>query len=187
MRTLERVAAWLARWLAWAGGVALLLMMLQTVLDLLMARAFGRPIEGNQEIVSVYHMVLVVFLPLAMVELRHEHISADLFVRLLPRRLQRAAYVLGCVISLGFFGILCYQTGVDALTSFRIDEVMMSSIYIPLWPAKFALPIGFVAMLLVIVVNMLKALTDPTFDPAPAAPLADEAEALQCPEHRTAP
>ncbi len=83
--------------LAWASaavcsGVAalsLLLMMMQTVVDIVLRSAFNRPIEGNLEVVSLYHMVAVVFLPLALVELKHEHISVDMFLAVLPQRISQ--------------------------------------------------------------------------------------------------
>lgn len=174
MRALEAFTERLARWLAVLAAISLVLMMLQTVFDVVMSRVFNSPIEGNMEVISVYHMVLVVFLPLAMVELRHEHINADLFVQMLSGPLQRAVYAFGCLVSLGFFGILCYQTWIDAVESLKIDEVLMGSIYVPVWPAKFALPIGFGVMLLVVVLHIVKALTDRSFSPVPPAPDSPE-------------
>src|SRR5690606_4638954 len=110
MRLLEKIISTIAFALALIAGVSLMLMMLQTVVDVLMNNFAGAPIEGNLEIISAYHMVLVVFLPLAYVELRHEHINADLVVRLMPRGLQRSVYVFGCLVSLAFFGALTWQT-----------------------------------------------------------------------------
>jgi TRAP-type C4-dicarboxylate transport system permease small subunit len=174
MRALEAWTERLARWLALLAAISLVLMMVQTVIDVVMSRVFNSPIEGNIEVISVYHMVLVVFLPLAMVELRHEHINADLFVQMLSEPLQRAVYVFGCLISLGFFGLLCYQTWIDAIESLKINEVLMGSIYVPVWPAKFALPIGFAVMLLVVVLHIVRTLTDAGFKPVPPAPDAPE-------------
>ncbi len=174
MRSLEISIRRFAELLALAAGASLLLMLLQTVGDVVMSRVFQRPIEGNMEVISVYHMVLVVFLPLAIVELRHEHINADLFVRMMPWKLQRAVYVLGCLVSLGFFGVLCFQTWLDAVEAWKIDEVVMGSIYIPVWPAKFALPIGFLALLMAIVLHIVKTLFDRDFEPVPADPTPDE-------------
>lgn len=173
VRAFERVVGLLARALALVAGAGVLLMLLQTVLDVIMGRVFGRPIEGNLEIISVYHMVVVVFLPLALVELRHEHINADLFVRMLPAPARRAIYAFGCLISLGFFGALAWQTGIDAIEAWRIDEVMMGSVYVPLWPAKFALPIGFAAIELAVLLHLLKTLSDPVFEPIPPEPATD--------------
>lgn len=163
----------IAQALALIAGVSLILIMLQTVSDIGMSRLFNKPIEGNIEIISGYHMVFVVFLPLAFVELRHEHINADLFVRTFPKGLQRVVYIFGAVVSLIFFSILIYQTWLDAVESWKISEVVMGSIYVPIWPAKFSLPIGFLAILLAICSNIAQAVVDPDFSPTPPEPSLD--------------
>lgn len=175
MKLFEKVVWRLANALAIVAGVALLLMMIQTVTDVLLARAFNKPIEGSLEIISAYYMVMVVFLPLAMVELRHEHINADLFVRMLPKGVQRGVYVLGGLVSLAFFGALCLQTWLDFVESYEIGEVLMGSIYVPVWPAKFSLPIGFLAISLAIVLHIAKAIGSADFDPSPPDPAAEGA------------
>ena len=73
-------------------------------------------------------------------------------------------------VSAVFFGILAYQTGLDALKAFRIDEILMTSILITIWPAKFSLPIGFTAVMLASALHAWQAATDPDFDPTPENP-----------------
>jgi len=170
MKTCENWLRRIAMGLTIIAGVALLLMMVQTVVDVLMKNIFGAPIEGNLEIVSVYHMVAIVFLPLAIVELKHEHINVDLLVRLFPTGVRRLIDTLGYLVSAVFFGILTYQTWIDAVKAFRIDEILMTSILITIWPAKFSLPIGFAAVMLACLLHALRTATDPTFDPVPESP-----------------
>jgi TRAP-type C4-dicarboxylate transport system permease small subunit len=170
MKTCENWLRRIAMGLTIIAGVALLLMMVQTVVDVLMKNIFGAPIEGNLEIVSVYHMVAIVFLPLAIVELKHEHINVDLVVRLFPTGVRRLTDTLGYLVSAVFFGILTYQTWLDAVKAFRIDEILMTSILITIWPAKFSLPIGFAAVMLACLLHALRTATDPTFDPVPESP-----------------
>jgi len=170
MKTCENWLRRIAMGLTIIAGAALLLMMAQTVTDIVMKNIFGAPIEGNLEIMSVYHMVAIVFLPLAMVELKHEHINVDLLVRLFPTRLRRITDTLGYLVSSVFFGMLTYQTWLDALKAFRIDEILMTSILITIWPAKFSLPIGFAAVMLACLLHALRAATDPAFDPVPESP-----------------
>lgn len=156
--------------LAFVAGVALILMMLQTVVDVTMKNLFGGPIEGNLEIMSVYHMVALVFLPLAIVELKHEHITVDLLVQIFPRGLRRLTDTAGYLVSAVFFGMLTWQTWIDAVESWKIGELLMTSILITIWPAKFSLPIGFAAVMLASLLHAWKAASDPEFDPTPAAP-----------------
>jgi len=170
VKKVEKSIRWVATALAVVSGIALLLMMAQTVVDILMKNIFGAPIEGNLEIMSVYHMVAIVFLPLAIVELKHEHITVDLLVRLFPSGLRRFTDTLDYVVSAVFFGILTYQTWLDAVKAFRIDEILMTSILITIWPAKFSLPIGFAAVMLASALHAWRAATDPDFDPTPESP-----------------
>jgi TRAP-type C4-dicarboxylate transport system permease small subunit len=170
MLTLDRVTNVLARLLMGVAVVALFLMMVQVVVDVVMRNFFSRPIEGSLEIVSVYHMVAVVFLPLALVERRHEHITVDLLVDRLPAFARRIITVIGYIVCAVFFGLLTYQTSKNALDAYEIGEILMSSIYITVWPAKFLLPIGFFVMLLQVLLHAWKAATDPTFAPMPESP-----------------
>src|SRR3546814_4561324 len=119
----EKIVRALAQALTIVAAASLMRMMLQTVVDVLLNNLIGAPIEGNLEIISAYHMVLVVFLPLAYVELKHEHISSDIVVGLMPPRWLRAIYVFGALISCLFFAVLAWQTWLDALNSFEIREV----------------------------------------------------------------
>lgn len=171
---IDRGIRGLARALAALAGLSVVLMMLQMVADVVLTHLAGAPIEGNLEVVSVYHMVAVVFLPLAIVEIRHEHINVDLLVQLFPRWLQVACYVLGCLLSAVFFAILGWQTLLDAIRAYQVNEVMMGASFVTIWPARFLLPIGFFAILLAVLLHAWRALTDPTFHPVPAAPDARE-------------
>jgi len=135
------------------AGIFLVLMMLQTVADVISANLFGRPIEGNIEIVSVYYMVMVVFLPLAWVEMKDEHIYADLFTNRLGRLPRRWVLGFSYVVAALFCAILAYQTAMDAKEAFDKSEVMMGSTLITIWPARFGLPIGFSAITLVLVLK----------------------------------
>ena len=157
----------LAIGLAVVAIMSLFLMMLQTVIDVLASNLAGRPIPGNLEIISVYHMVLVVFLPLAFVELKKEPIAVDLVYRMLPEAAQRWVLVASYLVTAAFFGLLTWQTGADALRSFRMHEMIMGAVFLTIWPAKLALPVGFAAALLMVVANAWQAATDPGFNPSP--------------------
>ena len=148
------------------AGVSLILMMLQTVADVVLRFLFNMPIEGNLEIVSYYHMVAVVFLPLGLVELRHEHINVDLFIAYLSRRNRNIFYVVASMIGIVFVSMLFYRSLLDAVTATRINDVIMGAVLITVWPAKWALPIGFGCLLLAIATNVVMALRNiGTYEP----------------------
>lgn len=175
-RLFERIITATATGLAIIAGAALLLMMAQTVADVVMKNVAGRPIVGNLEIISVYHMVAVVFLPLAFVEMKHEHISVDLVAQLFPKGLRRVTETVGYLVCGVFFALLAYQTSIDAMRSFEINEIMMTSILITVWPAKASLPLGFAAVSLATFLHAWRAATDASFHPVPDAPELDPNE-----------
>ena len=155
------------------AGIALVLMMVQMVVDVFMRNFFRSPIEGSLEIVSNYYMVAVVFLPLALVERRHEHITVDLFVNMMPPVMQRLVRIIGYIVCSIFFGLLTYQTGIDALEAWERNELLMSSIFIILWPAKLLLPIGFGLMLIQVLLHAWKSMASANFDPHAPLPTAN--------------
>lgn len=168
---IDRFLFRISRILALIAGIGLVLMMVQTTVDVVVDNFFGRPINGNLEIISVYHMVLVVFLPLALVEWKHENIQVDVFFLMMPKPLQRFVLVIGYLVCAAFFAILARQTFIDAVAAWHKDELMMAAIYLVIWPAKFILPVGFGAIALVSLRHAVHALRDPveSFQPQPAS------------------
>jgi TRAP-type C4-dicarboxylate transport system permease small subunit len=84
--------------------------------------------------------------------------------------MRRWVLVTGYLVTATFFGLLVWQTGADAIRSFQLNEMIMGAVYVTIWPAKLALPIGFVAAFLMVLANAYQAATDPDFDPSPAVP-----------------
>jgi TRAP-type C4-dicarboxylate transport system permease small subunit len=172
MDTIDRWTGRLSAALMFIAGIALMLMMIQMTVDVFMRNFFRSPIEGSLEIVSNYHMVAVVFLPLALVERRHEHITVDLFVGMMTAGAQRFVRIVGYIVCSVFFSLLTWQTGIDAFEAWERDELLMSSIYIILWPAKMLLPIGFGLMLMQVLLHAWKSMVSADFDPHAPMPTA---------------
>lgn len=155
---IARLARLVDRALLAVGCVFLALMMLHVTLDVALRYLFNAPIIGTLETVSYYYMIFAVFLPLAYVERRGEHIRVDLFAQLLPTWLQFALYLLACLCGLVFFGLLAYQGLLDAWRSTARLETVMSNFLFYIWPSRWALPLGFAAICLALVANVLTAL-----------------------------
>jgi TRAP-type C4-dicarboxylate transport system permease small subunit len=140
------------------GCVFLLLMMAHITVDVFVRYVFNGVIVGTLETVSFYYVVLAVFLPLGYVELRNEHIRVDLFAQMMPGWAQLALYVLSCIAGLVFFGMLMWQSGIDAIRSTIRAETIMSNFLFYIWPSRWALPVGFAGMCLAILSNLLRAI-----------------------------
>lgn len=140
--------------------ICLILMMGHVVLDVFMKITFNSPIIGTLETVSYYYMVGAVFLPLAAVELKKENVHVDLFIQFAPISVRRAVIIFGNIICALYFGGLCYQTLIDAVKAYEYKETIMSNYLFYVWPSRWALPLGFLAVVLVFVSSTLRQLRE---------------------------
>ncbi len=150
------------RWLnigtAAAACAVMILMMAHITLDVGVRYFLNGQIVGTLEWVSFYYMVALVFLALGHVEMKNENIRVDLFAQMMPDWAQLALYVFACLLGLVFFGMLFWQSFLDALGATRRGEEAMSNFRFLIWPARWALPVGFGGVLLAVLANLLKSL-----------------------------
>lgn len=139
------------------AAVFMVLMMLHVAADVGLKLALNQPITGTLETVSYYYMISIVFLPLAFVEMRNEHVAVDVFFQMFPSALKVAVYVLGGLISVGYYGLFTYQTTIDALKATAELETVMGNFLFYVWPSRWALPLGGGALCLAILSNMAEA------------------------------
>ncbi len=83
------------------------------------ARAFGRPIYGAQDITTMA-MVLVVFGAMALCDRRGGHVAVDLFERRFPDRLNRLLDILWALAAALIFATLAWA----ALESARLSQML---------------------------------------------------------------
>ncbi len=157
MALLDRISRTVDRVLLAIGCVFLVAMMLHITADVIARAGFNSAVIGTLETVSYYHMVIAVFLPLAFVERTGENIRVDLFVQMMPKQVQLAIYVIGCLIGLAFFGALAWQSFLDAWKSTVRQETIMSNFLFYIWPSRWALPVGFGAAFLAVLNNLVQA------------------------------
>jgi len=155
-RTVAAVVG-LTRALVVLCSLFLVLMMVHVGSDIAMKLLFNAPITGTLETVSYYYMVSIVFLAFPFVELRHEHVSVDLFFQKFPKGLQIAVYALGSLLAMFYYGVFSYQTTLDALKATGELETVMANILFYVWPSRWALPIGSGILVLVIFLNGVRA------------------------------
>lgn len=129
--------------LLFIAGCALALMMLHVTLNAFVSKAFNSPIKGTIEISSYYYMVAIVMLPAGFVELRDEHISVDLLFQHFPEVIKRICIIFASLVTAAIFLVMAYRTGLDAITAFRVKEVIMGGRNIIVWPARCMMPLGF--------------------------------------------
>lgn len=155
---LERIFEGLNKAFLVVGCLFIAIMMLHVTVDVALRFLFNSSVIGTLETVSYYHMVIAVFLPFGYVELKGEHIRVDLFVQFLPKPVQFALYLFACLLGLAYFGMLGYQSFLDAWRSTDRMETIMSNFLFYIWPSRWALPLGFAGICFAILANLVRAL-----------------------------
>ena len=158
----------LANFLMLIAGFCLVLMMAHVGFDIALKLLLNKPLIGTLETVSYYYMVSVVFLPLAYIELRHEHVSVDLFFGMMSNKLKIIAYVFGGLLGISYLGIFAYQTTIDAIKASTEFETIMSNYLFYVWPSRWALPFGFLSFALAVLLNITKVLRTGVIEEAEA-------------------
>lgn len=134
------------RWLALAGGVVLVAMVLLTVVDVTLRKLWNAPIFGAQNI-SELALLVVVFCAVAHCGREKGHISVNLLGNALGARFARVADTLVNLIGAAIFALLTWRALVAALQAIEIERVS-NLLAIPHWPfyAMIALGAGLYAI-----------------------------------------
>jgi TRAP-type C4-dicarboxylate transport system permease small subunit len=77
---------------------------------------------------------------------------------MMPGWAQLALYILACALGLVFFGMMTWQSSLDAIRSTARAETIMSNFLFYIWPSRWALPVGFAGICLAILSNLLRAI-----------------------------
>ena len=123
-------------------GWLMLAMMLLLVLDVV-TRLIGRPMQGMAEL-SVFVMMVVIYLGLARCEERKEHVGLELLRNFLPATRRRALDWINALLAVVTVGILTYAIIDNAIFSFQRNESIEGTVELPIWPTKFIIVIGIV-------------------------------------------
>lgn len=160
MRAFTKLSYYIAKAGFYLACLALIVMALHMFADVTLRR-LGIYIDGTLEFTSFYYMIFAVFLGLAYTQLKDKHISTDILVNLLPAQVAAVLFKFNLLIQLLLYALLTYQTTLDAFNSASFAEQAMANFTFYIWPAKFALPLGFFALCLVVLSQL--------FTPKPAS------------------
>lgn len=135
-RTLQTVA----RWIAAAGGIVILAMMLVAVLDVALRYLFNAPLSSAYELMQL-GMVLVVYCGLAWCGLTGGHITVNFLGALLDHPRMRWIGVLVHATGAALFLLVAWRSGAGALDAFASGETT-NMIKAPLAPFIGAVAAG---------------------------------------------
>ena len=139
--------------LLYVGVFATFAMMCLTSADALSRYAFNRPILGAFEITEKYLMVAAIFMGLSYGYRGGLFIRVTFLVDRLSGTTRLLADHLAFLVSLVFCGVLLYATGVQAIRGLH-DDTELSTLPILVGPAYCLVPIGFLALTVIMLVDL---------------------------------
>ena len=156
---IEVVLRWASNALFWVAVTLVGAMMVHVVIDVTLKLLINRPIPFTVEMVAHYYMVAVVFLPMPLVEFRNSGVSVDLFYRMMAAPARRSLMLLAYVGQVFFFGVLAYQSWLDALDAMKAGKFIYTEGRLFIWPSGYFLPFGFFLAALVSLLRIQQVLT----------------------------
>jgi TRAP-type C4-dicarboxylate transport system permease small subunit len=153
---------WVSRVMGVVAAIVLAAMMLLTVADVIGRYFFGRPIKGTWELVGLL-LVCAGTWGLAYCQMEKAHISITIMYDLFSGRLRAVMSTLACLIGLGGFSFISWQTFLLAKKYFllpRGDET--DTLGLPYSPFILLLSIGAGMMALMLVVDIVRSIAEVT-------------------------
>lgn len=157
-RFIESKINFLSRLMGIIAICVLVLMMLFTVLNVVMRAFFNSPIPGDVELIEV-GMVCVGFLGLAWCALRGMHISVDLVVSFLPKRIQAVFDSFGYLIGLGISILLAWRGFLEGIGNRDLNS-LSATLGFPMYPFYWVVALGYGVLCLAILVLLVRSLSE---------------------------
>jgi len=146
------VSAWFER----VGVCGLLLMMAITCADVVGAKLFKQPVYGALDIVMFAQLVAISFAT-AFALILGRHVAVEFFVILLPTRLQAVVEFVISFLGLILFALIVWRLAVYGY-SLQIGGEVSATLRMPLYPFAYSIALASIPVLLVFLVDMLKAI-----------------------------
>lgn len=142
---------------AWIAGLATITMMLMVTADVIGRNVFNNPITGTVEVVSYYNMIMLAFLPLALIARERGHIIVELFTGWMKRRARTALDAGVAVITFVYMAAFTWKAIDIAQSKTRIRDAKESGAgFLEIWPSRWVVVAGFGLMTIVVLVILVR-------------------------------
>lgn len=139
------------------AAVLLALLIVLSAGDAIMRNVSGSGLPGAIQIAELF-LVVITMLGLLIAQRHRDHVAIDVIAMRLPRRAAEALEGFGYLVVSAIL-LLAAWTGLQsALGALERGEVLIGIVGIPTWPARLAVPVGFLALALQMTVQGLLSL-----------------------------
>ena len=121
LKQLDRGMLNLMKYISYAGGFAVIVVMLISLVDVILAKIFHTALPSATEWVT-YLNILIVYPPLAYVQLERGHTKVDLFEGKMPRLPQKVIRVISLLLATAVFAFLTWRGYAVTVAKFASGE-----------------------------------------------------------------
>jgi TRAP-type transport system small permease protein len=152
MSDFERFLRLLSRLFNYVALAALTAMLILVTLDIVGAKALGKPVPGAMDLTSLIAVFIIGF-STSQTYIYGRHIKVDFVTVRLPSRLRRAVRCLSVFLCIGFFSLATWRIGVLAAEMCHTGEKSMT-VKIPLYPFAWALTLALAPMIPILILQL---------------------------------
>lgn len=138
------------------SATAIVLMTAGITIDVVLRTLTGHGVTGVIEAVDPM-LVCVAFLALSVTEMKGEHVALSLVTDRIVPRIRYILIAFGALLCIVFACVLAISGAMEAITSVSTNEVRAGVVRVPLWPARIAVVIGTLALLLQFILTFIDA------------------------------
>jgi len=172
MNALERSFAAVARWMAYAGALALLVMTALVVISSVMRYFVGSPFGFTEELVALFYMSMV-FLAIPLVTMNDTHVAVSVMPERIKVRFRSVLRVGAALVIIVFCAWFTYEAFAWMDHSRRLHSKSEQADFV-LWPWMAVIPVTMAFVTLIAVLRLFAGERTPAVrDAADPLPLGD--------------
>ena len=138
------------------AGLMTVAMIFITTYGVVMRYFFRRPEPISYELATIL-LIWGFLYAIAFVELRSEHIRADIFVAFFPEGMVKFLHgIVAPILAFIYCFVLTWKGWTNAMYSLQIGERSMAVWQEPLFPVKIMIPICYALLTLIVLRNLFK-------------------------------
>ena len=150
----------ISQWLSIIGAVALFIMMMTGVIDVLGRYLFLMPLKGAQEIVSAT-LVIAATLGLGYAQLAKAHIRVTIVNDKVPPKARAVLDAITCIVCGGGAAMIAWRGYIRLVEDYMFNPRGVTEILaFPWWPFMLVFVIGFAWFVIVLLVDLVKAIAE---------------------------
>lgn len=155
MNTLDGWLSRIEQVFLWFACAALIGIMMVMVMDVSMRYAFNAPLRWAYEVLTRYLLLAVFFFAVSAVLHRGDHLSVDLFAKILPRRVMHFSLSVLYFAAGLVWSVACYKAFLKLQTNW-LSSALVPGIGWPVWTSTLIIVTGIAVLVLRIVLMTMQ-------------------------------